>query len=240
MYYHIQKEKQRIQEEKELKRAKKSNSRIIAVASLLMVIMIVFLNYGSSREGSQKAYSAKELGITEKESSIDMDKDGIDDYRDIMLGARAYVESKPEYKSKYYEGGYPDDNYGVCTDVIWHALKEAGYNLKEMVDEDIASNQAQYPSIEKPDPNIDFRRVVNLNVFLERNTTKLTNEFANSEEWQAGDIIVFKKHIAICSDKRNANGIPFLIHFDSKGAREANDIGKYKVVGHYRWKIVNQ
>lgn len=72
---------------------------------------------------SQKEYSAEELGITELRSIHDKDNDGIDDYTDILLGARAYIETNPIYKSKYYEGGYPDDGHGVCTDVIWNALQ---------------------------------------------------------------------------------------------------------------------
>ena len=55
-------------------------------------------------------------------SDIDYDQDGIDDYTDILLGAREYVSSKPIYKSAYYQGGYPPINEGVCTDVIWYAL----------------------------------------------------------------------------------------------------------------------
>ena len=49
---------------------------------------------------------------------VDMDGDGIDDQTDILQGARAYIASNPVYKSRYYETGYPDDQYGVCTDVV--------------------------------------------------------------------------------------------------------------------------
>lgn len=55
------------------------------------------------------------------------------------------------------------------------------------------------------------------------------------KDWQAGDIIAFTKHIAICSNKRNKGGIPFIIHHDNKGVREANDINNYTIEGHYRW-----
>ena len=34
----------------------------------------------------------------------------------------------------------PPDTEGVCTDVIWRAFKNAGYSLKDMVDEDIKNN----------------------------------------------------------------------------------------------------
>lgn len=38
-------------------------------------------------------------------SSMDKDKDGIDDQTDILQGALNYVNSNPKYKSKYYDGG---------------------------------------------------------------------------------------------------------------------------------------
>lgn len=166
----------------------------------------------------------------------DADQDGINDYRDIMEGARSYINTKPDYKSEYYEGGYPTDGKGVCTDVIWEAFQAAGYQLKDLVDDDIKENLEDYADITVPDPNIDFRRVKNLFVFFQRNATSLSIDFSNPEDWQPGDIVVFKKHIAICSDKRNKDGIPFMIHHDSLGAREANDIEGYTVVGHFRWE----
>jgi hypothetical protein len=103
------------------------------------------------------------------------------------------------------------------------------------VDEDIANNLDSSTTIVKPDPNIDFRRVKNLKIFFDRNAIRLTSDFSDPGEWQPGDIVVFSNHIAICSDKRNSDGIPFLIHHNSHGAREVNEIENYTVVGHYRW-----
>lgn len=56
--------------------------------------------------------------IPQLHSSEDRDDDGVDDQLDILNGALAYVSTRPKYKSRYYENGYPDDNYGVCTDVV--------------------------------------------------------------------------------------------------------------------------
>ena len=46
--------------------------------------------------------------------------------------------------SKYYGGGYPNDGYGVCTDVVAFGLKEAGYNIMELVNKDIIENFDMY------------------------------------------------------------------------------------------------
>lgn len=197
-----------------------------------IIIIILFLAF---RKLDSRSFSAEELGIEELSSSFDADGDGIDDWHDIMLGAREYIETNPKYKSSYYEGGYPNDGYGVCTDVVWNAFAAAGYDLKAMVDSHIAENQELYTDMESPDPNIDFRRVRNLKVFFENNAQCLDTDLSSPENWQSGDIVVFKNHIAVCSDKRNSDGIPFIIHHDRLGAREANDMKYYKIEGHYRF-----
>ena len=71
-----------------------------------------------------------------------------------------YIKTNPKYKSKYYNTGYPNDEYGVCTDVVAFALKDAGYDLMELVNEDIKNNKELY-DMDAVDKNIDFRRVKN-------------------------------------------------------------------------------
>ena len=187
----------------------------------------------------QRWYTADELGIPQLQSPLDADGDGVDDWTDMVLGARAYIGTHPHYKSKYYAGGYPDDGLGVCTDVIWQAFRAAGYSLKDLVDRDIADHPACYPNIETPDGNIDFRRVSNLDTFFRRHAQVLTCELDDPAQWQPGDIVIFgdRDHIGICSDRRNRQGIPFLIHHGNPidEAVERNDIGKYVITGHFRW-----
>jgi uncharacterized protein YijF (DUF1287 family) len=158
--------------------------------------------------------------IPKIEIDHDQDKDGIKDLADIVEGARKDAANKPVYKSAYYNGGYPPPTEGVCTDVIWRAFQNAGYSLKDMVDQDIKKNLKSYPRVEgRPDPNIDFRRVPNLDSFFKRHATILTTEIIpynleNMKQWQAGDIVVFGKpieHIAIVSDVRRTDGVPYII-----------------------------
>ena len=195
---------------------------LIATAALLIIKLI-----------PSKSYTASELGLTELCSPLDADGDKIDDWHDIMLGARSYIETDPSYKSRYYEGGYPDDGYGVCTDVIWKGFAAAGYDLKSLVDSHIAENPELYP--DEADPNIDFRRVKNLSIFFEQTVQSLTISTDDPESWQPGDIVVYENHIAICSDKRNKNGLPFIIHHGPLGAREADELESKDIIGHYRW-----
>lgn len=187
----------------------------------------------------QKYYTAEDFGITPLKSGVDYDGDGIDDYTDILIGARIYLQSKPRYKSGYYEGGYPPDSEGVCTDVIWKAFQNAGYSLKDMIDQDIRNHTEAYSGVNgNPDSNIDFRRVRNLYAFFKRHATSLTTDLKQIEAWQAGDIVILDStHIGILSNKRNKEGIPYLLHNGGQPVLEEDAIGRYEsVTGHYRWE----
>ncbi len=172
----------------------------------------------------------------------DKDNDGIDDFTDIMLGARQDALNMVTYNDAYYRGGYPPDDVGVCSDVVWRALKAAGYNLKDLIDADIVAHTDVYPGVKKPDPNIDFRRTRNLKVYFDRHLVKLTNNIYEIDQWLPGDIVIFYPdyhHIGIVSDQKNFMGIPYLIHNTGQRDRE-EDILMYayynaKITGHYRW-----
>ena len=183
-----------------------------------------------------KKYTNKDFNIMTYKSKIDKDNDGIDDQTDILNNARDYIKTKPKYKSKYYTTGYPKDEYGVCTDVVAFALKDAGYDLMKLVNEDIKANKDLY-NIDTIDKKIDFRRVQNLKIYLDNNAISLTIDINKIDKWQGGDIIVFKKHIGIVSDNRNKKGISFIIHHANPYQRYyEEDILEYRddIVGHYR------
>jgi len=186
---------------------------------------------------SKAYFTAEDFGIKTVKSTNDQNGNGIDDYTDIMLGARADAEKSPAYRSAYYQGGYPPDNEGVCTDVIWRAFRNAGYNLKDMVDEDIAANTSAYPRVNgSPDPNIDFRRVPNLKVFLERHALSLTLDTSKIEEWQPGDIVTYGDfHIAVVSDRRSKDGKPYIIHNMGQPNREEAALTYSTISGHFRF-----
>jgi len=188
----------------------------------------------------RKYYSADDFGLETVHSNVDYNQNGIDDYTDILLGARADALNEPRYDPAYFVGGYPPDDAGVCTDVIWRAFREAGYNLKDMIDRDIRSNTEKYPRVEgKPDPNIDFRRVPNLIVFFERYAVSLTLDPEEIGEWQPGDIVIFDTtHIAVISDRRNRKGIPHIIHNSSLPYYEEDALTMWRtgeISGHFRF-----
>ena len=211
---------------------KKTILIILSIIFILSLITILYtLNYIP-----HKKYTNEDFNIKTYISKTDKDNDGIDDQTDILNNVRNYIKTNPKYKSKYYATGYPNDEYGVCTDVVAFGLKGAGYDLMNLVNEHIKSNRNLY-DIDVIDKNIDFRRVQNLKVYLDNNTIVLTNDINKIKEWQGGDIVVFKNHIGIVSDKRNKKGISFIIHHANPYQRYyEEDILEYcnDIIGHYR------
>lgn len=212
--------------------------KIIIITTSTIVILIIIILYALYHLNyiEHKKYTNTDFNIMTYKSKIDKDNDGIDDQTDILNNARDYIKTKPKYKSKYYTTGYPNDEYGVCTDVVAFALKDAGYDLMVLVNEDIKANKDLY-NIDNIDKKIDFRRVQNLKIYLDNNAISLTTDINKINEWQGGDIIVFKKHIGIVSDSRNKKGISFIIHHVNPYQRYyEEDILEYRddIIGHYR------
>lgn len=204
---------------------------ILIIAAIFVYHLLYIFNFIP-----HKKYTNEDFNIETYKSRIDRDEDGIDDQTDIMKNVRAYIATKPQYKSKYYESGYPNDEYGVCTDVVAQGLLHAGYDLQQLVDEDIKRNMDDY-NVEKPDKKIDFRRVRNLRVYFENHAISLTTDIDEVEQWQGGDIVLFEKHVGIVSDKRNKDGIPFVIHHANPLQKQyEEDILPYRddIVGHFR------
>ena len=212
--------------------------KILIIVTNFLIVLIIVVLYALYRFNyiPHKKYTNEDFNIKTYISKTDKDNDGIDDQTDILNNVRNYIKTNPKYKSKYYATGYPNDEYGVCTDVVAFGLKGAGYDLMNLVNEHIKSNRNLY-DIDVIDKNIDFRRVQNLKVYLDNNTIVLTNDINKIKEWQGGDIVVFKNHIGIVSDKRNKKGIPFIIHHTNPYQRYyEEDILEYRndIIGHYR------
>lgn len=211
------------------------NKAVIIIILLLTILIgttyaLYVYNYLPHRK-----YTNADFNIETYKSSVDLDNDGIDDQTDILNNVRTYIATKPKYKSKYYNTGYPNDNYGVCTDVVAFGLKAAGYDLQELVDQDIRENRSRY-NIKTVDKNIDFRRVRNLKIYFDNYAISLSTSLDDISDWQGGDIVIFPSHIGIVSDKRNKDGIPFLIHHANPYQRyyEEDVLKMYKIEGHYR------
>lgn len=227
--------------------------RVFLAASLVVVCLVFFMIF--FRDGIILNHLGididvpflKGVSVPNEHSTIDRNQNGIADSIDIVNAARKEVEQRTSYKSAYYAGGFPPDDEGVCTDMVWRGLNGADIPLKKLIDQDIEENTELYPRVNgKPDPNIDFRRVPNQYVFFNRFAENLTPELIprdidNLREWQPGDIVIFLKdgfhHTGIVSDKRAKDGTPYFIHNIYPFAAEVK-LSSFKtpIAGHYRWK----
>lgn len=217
----------------------RTKKKIVIVLELIFVVLlcIALLILSRYQNTSTKRLPNRYAGnIAQVHSAIDYDGDGLDDQTDILQGALDYIATQPKYKSVYYNTGYSNDEYGVCTDVVGHALKSAGYDLMVLVQEDLQTNPNGY-SIDIPDQNIDFRRVRNLNVYFSHRAISLTTDVYDIEQWQGGDIVIMNDHIGIVSDHRNQNGVPYIIHHNGPWQdRYEQDIleERTNIIAHYR------
>lgn len=204
----------------------------------IILILLCFLLSGCQQKTVSIAANMNPgiLNYIDFRSSVDMDHDGVDDATDIVETVRQYVATDPIYKSAYYAGGYPDDGYGVCTDVVAIGCRGAGYDLRYLVDHHIENNRDLY-DIEYVDWNIDYRRVNNLLIYFKHNFIELTIDPTQIEEWKPGDILVMDGHVGIVSDKRTAKGMPLVIHHTEidPHIREENLIEtRVDIVAHFR------
>ena len=213
------------------------NKIFITLIILFLVLISVFMYILYQLNViPHKKYTNSDFGIDTYISNIDKDNDGVDDQSDILDNVRKYINTKPKYKSKYYAGGYSNDEYGVCSDVVVNGLLGSGYDIMGLVNNHIENNRVLY-CIDKIDKNIDFRRVRNLRIYFENTAINLTTDVTKIEEWQGGDIVVFEKHIGFVSDKRNRNGVSFLIHHANPyQIHYEEDVleNRSDIVGHYR------
>ncbi|MCD2165554.1 DUF1287 domain-containing protein [Comamonas koreensis] len=103
---------------------------------------------------------------------------------------------------------------GVCTDVLIRAYRDAfAVDLQKLVPTDMAAHFLAYPrtwGLKRPDPNIDHRRVPNLQTFWARKQAKLPLP-SNEQYWQPSYIftsMIYGKLLrtGIISDRRTACG----------------------------------
>jgi uncharacterized protein len=150
-----------------------------------------------------------------------------------------YIDS---YEKLKYPNGDVDRSKGVCTDVVVRAFRRAGVDLQKEVFEDMSRDFSSYPQLwghEKPDANIDHRRVPNLMTFFQRQQKALPIT-RNGNDYLPGDVVVWKfskgLHTGIVVDRVNCQGTNFyVVHNAGKGARMEDKLFRWPIIGHYRY-----
>lgn len=149
----------------------------------------------------------------------------------------------PAYTRLAYPGGDVPRDRGVCCDVIVRAYRDAfGIDLQHLVHTDMSASFGRYPrqwGLSRPDPSIDHRRVLNLEVFLERKGWRLGDGAPTPEQLAPGDLATQRlpgnrPHIAIVSDRPATGGRRLAIHNIGAGAEESDVLASHPLVARFR------
>lgn len=169
----------------------------------------------------------------------------------IVAAALERTQHSVRYDGRYQKIAYPNGdvpaNIGVCTDVVIRSYRVLGVDLQQEVHEDMRADFDQYPSnriwgLTKPDPNIDHRRVPNLQTFFTRHGEKLSIS-SHADDYRPGDLVTWMlpgnlPHIGIVTDQKDtASGIPLIVHNIGAGPRLENMLFNYTITGHYRYEV---
>jgi uncharacterized protein len=148
------------------------------------------------------------------------------------------------YRRIAYPGGDVPETIGVCTDVIVRAYRAIGIDLQVKVHEDMRGNFEEYPKIwglNAPDPNIDHRRVPNLQTFFRRAGAELPVKRQVSD-YLAGDLVTWmlpgnRPHIGIVIDAQSSEGVSLVVHNIGRGPEIEDILFAYPITGHYRYGL---
>jgi uncharacterized protein YijF (DUF1287 family) len=171
----------------------------------------------------------------------------------IVEAAKAEARRAPMYDARYvsiaYPGGDVPAERGACTDVVIRALRGAGYDLQQLVHEDMRRRFSAYPKrygLRRPDPNIDHRRTPNLVVFLQRHAETLSTGTTGTarESWQPGDLVFCRLpngmgHCGVVTGPRGPSGLPMVVH-NMSTARLEDCLADWEITDHFRYPTTRQ
>jgi hypothetical protein len=151
------------------------------------------------------------------------------------------------YNGDYYSIPYPNgdvpDGIGVCTDVVIRTYRSVGLDLQKEVHEDMEANFELYPQIwghNKPDSNIDHRRVPNLMTYFKRQGAEIPIT-DKGNDYLPGDIVSWNlagglTHIGVVVNKKSNDNKRFMIVHNIGGGQVLEDcLFNFTITGHYRF-----
>lgn len=167
---------------------------------------------------------------------------------DLVSAAKDRLNHFVIYDGSYKKIAYPmgdvDKNKGVCTDVIIRSYRALGVDLQQLVHEDMKAQFDVYPNIwglNKPDSNIDHRRVPNLETFFSEHGKTLPIS-KDPKDYHPGDLVTWRlngsnlPHIGIVSDEVAASGHYKIIHNIGLGPQMNDMLFDHKIIGHFQYK----
>ena len=189
-----------------LKRRLRGSVILIFIIIIFCIMVLILLN---KMVLVKEYYKASDFNIKTVYSKVDYNKNGIDDYSDFLLGAK-----KIKGKNSSYE------------ELMIKVFQYAGYNLDKMVDNYFKDSK---------DLENKMDRISLYKSFINDNATKISINFKKKEDFQPGDFIFLSEGIGLLSDKRDKNGLNYIIVIENGKVVEKEGLKELDVSGHYRF-----
>ncbi len=160
-----------------------------------------------------------------------------------LIHTRDHVVNDPSYYKIPYPNGDIDPGKGAAADVIVRCYRNLGIDLQKEVHEDMADHFRLYPQLwgaSAPDPNIDHRRIANLQRFFERKGQSLAAS-REATAYHPGDVVVWSlanaaTHIGIVvPSPSNRSGETWVVHNLGDGVKWEPVLFDYKIQAHFRY-----
>ncbi len=165
----------------------------------------------------------------------------------LSAAALERTEHRVRYDGGYRAIAYPmgdvPDDIGVCADLVIRAYRRLGIDLQREVHEAMRADFATFPNLwglKGPDPNIDHRRVPNLERLFELYGERLPVT-SDPSDYRTGDLVTWRlggrlPHIGIVLDKRSDDGNrPLVAHNVGSGPQVEDVLFEYPIHRHYRY-----
>jgi len=169
----------------------------------------------------------------------------------LVQAALTRVSHQVSYNGSYrriaYPGGDVPDSLGVCTDLVIRAYRGVGIDLQQAVHQDMTAHFSSYPPIwglNRPDPNIDHRRVPNLQTFFRRKGKVLPTS-NDPTDYRPGDLVTWMlagnlPHIGVVTDLHSADGHrPLIVHNIGAGPKVQDALFQFPITGHYSYAALD-
>lgn len=164
----------------------------------------------------------------------------------LRYSSRA-VTYDPAYFKIDFPGGDVPLRKGVAADLVVRCYRKVGIDLQEEINRDMQGNYRLYPQLwgsHAIDPNIDHRRVPNLQKFFSHKGETIKNS-RDAATFKTGDIVVWaipsaeiaETHIGIIVPGPEGEGsTPWVVHHPpGEAVKWESALFDYQVIGHYRY-----
>lgn len=224
-------------------------TKLNARANLMLLVIVCLFAVSCQRTTQNLRHeSATPAAVAQAKTLLKpLAPDSSPQLKQLIEGALEQAGVTVGYDPSYVAIDYPNGDValetGVCSDVIVRAFRKAGIDLQQVVHEDMVRNWSAYPKkwgANRPDTNIDHRRVLNLTTYFARKN-KTEPMTTRREDYLPGDIVAWDlgngvDHIGIVTNMWSEESKGYLVvHNIGAGAKVEDVLFNWKMTGHYRY-----